>query len=231
MAPPPGREPHRLEHADPGRGRSGAASDRRHGGRPRGHRFRPPGRPAGGARPAGSARPRPGRAPSRRPRRLRGDPARRAPASPTANTTRADRRADPDTRPALPGGYWRCGRSTKPARTGRLPAGDDAADRAGIHQAVPGVTEIDTGDQQPVRRQGAHIGVGYRNPAGQPATAAVLHLLQVRAGRQQPWEVVGSGDTTFTLEQPGYGSAVSSPTTVGGRITGVDENIRVTSGP
>jgi len=73
--------------------------------------------------------------------------------------------------------------------------------------------------------RGAHIGVGYRNPAGQPATAAVLHLLQY-AGNG-PWEVVGSDDTTFTLEQPAYGSSVSSPMTVGGHITGVDDYIRV----
>ena len=41
------------------------------------------------------------------------------------------------------------------------------------------------------------------------------------------WEVVGSDDTTFSIEQPAYRSAVSSPMTVGGHITGVDENITV----
>jgi hypothetical protein len=39
--------------------------------------------------------------------------------------------------------------------------------------------------------------------------------------------VVGSDDTTLSLEQPAYGSQVSSPMTVGGHITGVDENIVV----
>ena len=73
--------------------------------------------------------------------------------------------------------------------------------------------------------RGAHIGVGYRNPAGRLATAAVLHL--VRYGASGPWEVVGSDDTTLSLEQPAYGSTVSSPLTIGGHITGVDENIRV----
>ena len=42
-----------------------------------------------------------------------------------------------------------------------------------------------------------------------------------------PWEVVGSDDTTFSVEQPAYGSTVQSPMLVGGHITGVDENIRV----
>jgi Immunoglobulin-like domain of bacterial spore germination. len=40
--------------------------------------------------------------------------------------------------------------------------------------------------------------------------------------------VVGTDDTTFTLTTPRYGATVSSPLTVGGRVTGVDESIRVT---
>jgi len=78
--------------------------------------------------------------------------------------------------------------------------------------------------------QDAHIGVGYPNPNGQLRTAAVLHL--VRYGRTVAdatagWEVVGSDDTDFSLERPAYGSQVSSPMTVGGHITGVDEAIIV----
>jgi hypothetical protein len=51
----------------------------------------------------------------------------------------------------------------------------------------------------------------------------------VRFGPQSdaPWEVVGSDDTTFTVETPAYGALVTSPVTVAGRITGVDENVRV----
>jgi len=41
------------------------------------------------------------------------------------------------------------------------------------------------------------------------------------------WEVVGTDDTTFSLERPAYGTAVSTPLIAGGHITGVDENIRV----
>jgi hypothetical protein len=39
--------------------------------------------------------------------------------------------------------------------------------------------------------------------------------------------VVGTKDTTLTLTQPRYGATARSPMTVGGRITGVDESIRV----
>jgi hypothetical protein len=41
-------------------------------------------------------------------------------------------------------------------------------------------------------------------------------------------EVVGTDDTTFTVDRPAYGSTVPSPVTAGGTITGVDESIRVT---
>ncbi|HJQ03604.1 MAG TPA: hypothetical protein VJ851_18565 [Jatrophihabitans sp.] len=73
--------------------------------------------------------------------------------------------------------------------------------------------------------QGAHVGVGYRNPAGALATAAVLHLVRYGTAADSGWEVVGSDDTTFSLEQPAYGSTVSSPVVAGGHITGVDEAI------
>lgn len=74
---------------------------------------------------------------------------------------------------------------------------------------------------------GAHVGVGYRDPDGVSRTAAVLHLVRFGTEADAPWEVVGSDDTTFTLDIPAYGSRVSSPLTAGGHITGTDENIRV----
>jgi hypothetical protein len=55
----------------------------------------------------------------------------------------------------------------------------------------------------------------------------VLHLARIGTGQDAPWEVVGSRDTTLTLDRPAYGVKVSSPITVGGRITGVDESILV----
>jgi hypothetical protein len=39
--------------------------------------------------------------------------------------------------------------------------------------------------------------------------------------------VVGTDDTWLSLTTPAYGAAVGSPVTVGGRITGVDESIRI----
>lgn len=76
----------------------------------------------------------------------------------------------------------------------------------------------------------AHIGVGYKNPNGTPVTAAVLHLVRFTptpGNTKAGWEVVGSDDTTLSIESPPYGSQVRSPMTVGGHITGVDEAITV----
>lgn len=74
----------------------------------------------------------------------------------------------------------------------------------------------------------ARIGVGHRpEPGAGPATAAVIHLVRYGTGPLAPWEVVGTDDTTFSLTVPRYGATVASPVTVGGRITGVDESIRV----
>ena len=73
----------------------------------------------------------------------------------------------------------------------------------------------------------AKVGVGYKSPNGTTTTAAVLHLVKIGSGTDVPWEVVGTEDTTLTLTTPAYGSTVSSPVTVGGRITGVDESLRV----
>ena len=65
----------------------------------------------------------------------------------------------------------------------------------------------------------AHVGVGYKPAGGQPATAAVLHLIKIGSG---------TDDTPqLTLTTPAYGATVTSPATVGGRITGVDENLRI----
>jgi hypothetical protein len=108
------------------------------------------------------------------------------------------------------------------------PAGDAPSTALAFTRQYLGFTEITTVTSSSYNGQEAHIGVGYRNPAGQLSTAAVLHLIRISTAGGGGWEVVGSADTTLTLEQPYYGSAVSSPMTVGGRISGVDENIVVT---
>ncbi len=90
-----------------------------------------------------------------------------------------------------------------------------------------GFTDIDRVLATDVDGDEAYVTVGYPVPDAAPAMAAVLHLVKIGAGEDAPWEVVGSRDTTLTLTEPPYGTTVSSPITVGGRITGVDESIRV----
>ncbi|WP_244975877.1 Gmad2 immunoglobulin-like domain-containing protein [Nocardia huaxiensis] len=73
----------------------------------------------------------------------------------------------------------------------------------------------------------AWVTVGYDNPNGVPAPAAMLHLVRLGSGDDAPWEVVGSEDRTLTITTPRYGAQVGSPFTVGGRITGVDESLDI----
>lgn len=73
----------------------------------------------------------------------------------------------------------------------------------------------------------AFVSVGYQAEHNPPSVAAVLHLARMGQGDDAPWEVVGTRDSRLTLTQPRYGAAAVSPLTVGGRITGVDESIRV----
>jgi hypothetical protein len=86
------------------------------------------------------------------------------------------------------------------------------------------ITEVTSSD---IRTAQASIGVGYDLPSGDKHTASVIDL--VRYGDENaPWEVVGATSTDFSITQPGYGDDVTSPMTVAGRITGVDESIAVT---
>jgi hypothetical protein len=95
----------------------------------------------------------------------------------------------------------------------------------GFASGYLGFTELNRVTSSRVAADGAHVGVGYLNPNGVAQTAAVLHLVRFGPDADSPWEVVGTDDTSFSLEQPSYGSTVSSPMTVGGHITGVDEAI------
>jgi len=88
-----------------------------------------------------------------------------------------------------------------------------------------GITEI---AGSAVSRGDAHVAVGIKLPNGTISTAAVIHLVLFGSGKYAPWEVVGTDDNAFTVDRPAYGGTVSSPTRVGGTITGVDESIRVT---
>ena len=76
---------------------------------------------------------------------------------------------------------------------------------------------------------GAHVSVGFYvgGPNNENVVSAIVHLVHWGMGSDAPWEVVGTDDTTFSLTRPAYGATVTSPVTVGGLITGVDENIKV----
>ncbi|MEV5504066.1 hypothetical protein AB0M50_52550 [Nonomuraea fuscirosea] len=91
-----------------------------------------------------------------------------------------------------------------------------------------GFTEIDQAVKVVKDGEHARVHVGYRAEEGpEPLVAAVVHLMRYGKGKDAPWEVVGTDDTSLTLTRPAYGASASSPLTVGGRITGVDESIRV----
>lgn len=89
------------------------------------------------------------------------------------------------------------------------------------------ITDVDRTTSARITATDAHVGVGFATEGGRTGTASVVHLVRIGAGQDAPWEVVGTDDTTLTLTRPAYGATVGSPTVVGGRVTGVDENVRV----
>jgi hypothetical protein len=93
-----------------------------------------------------------------------------------------------------------------------------------------GFTEIDQVVRSTIDTTSAEVTVGYRAESAQPhdtSAAAVLRLVRLGGGADAPWEVVGGAGDTLTVTEPAPGAEVSSPLRVGGRITGVDESIRV----
>ena len=93
-------------------------------------------------------------------------------------------------------------------------------------QGYLGFTHI--GKAAAVRMNGgdAHVTVGFHRPDGHVSAAAVIHLVKYGSGKNVPWEVVGTDDTTLTLDVPPYGGIATSPVRIGGKITGVDESLR-----
>ena len=94
-------------------------------------------------------------------------------------------------------------------------------------QGYLGYTNVDKVVGVRTSGQQTWVTVGFDDPNGRPITSAVLHLARLGSGRDTPWEVVGTRDTSLTLTTPAYGSTVRSPVDTGGRITGVDESLRV----
>jgi hypothetical protein len=93
-----------------------------------------------------------------------------------------------------------------------------------------GYAEIDRVTSAVIRGDDAEVGVGWVAPeeTPNPITVGIVHLKRFGTGPDAPWEVVGTKDKTLTLTTPKYRSTVTSPVTVGGRITGVDESMVVT---
>lgn len=105
----------------------------------------------------------------------------------------------------------------------------DAGQTAVAFAAYLGYTEVNKVVGVTSNSTGAHVAVGFGagDSAPRNVTSAVVHLVRWGTGPYIPWEVVGTDDTTFSLTAPAYGSGVHTPFTVGGAITGVDENINV----
>lgn len=91
-----------------------------------------------------------------------------------------------------------------------------------------GFTEIDRVAESVRQGDHARVHVAYQAEEGpRLLVAAVVHLVRYGSGEDAPWEVVGTDDTSLSLTRPPYGATVRSPLTVGGRITGVDESVKV----
>jgi hypothetical protein len=70
------------------------------------------------------------------------------------------------------------------------------------------------------------VGVGWQAEPGPPLTVATLRLVRFGTGPEAPWVVTGT-DGPPAVSSPGYGEAVTSPLAVTGRLSGVDETLRV----
>jgi len=119
---------------------------------------------------------------------------------------------------------WRASNGSQPWH---LDAGQTALN---FTRSYLGFTDITMVVRPTIYSNEAKVGVGYRNPAGNVVVAAVLHLVRYErysGDMTAPWEVVGSEDTSLSLETPGYDSAVGPKFSAGGHITGVDENLHI----
>jgi len=81
-----------------------------------------------------------------------------------------------------------------------------------------------------VRSQDAGLGVtvGRRVPeSGRVIDVTTVYLVRVAASDSAPYVVVSATAPYLSITGPAAGAAIRSPLTVSGRITGVDESIRV----
>jgi hypothetical protein len=97
-------------------------------------------------------------------------------------------------------------------------------------QNVLGFADLTVITSSRVTTDDAAVGIGFTDPGGRKQTAAVVHLVRYERNlgeRSAGWEVVGAENPTFAITSPPSGATVTSPVVVAGRITGVDENIRL----
>ena len=92
-------------------------------------------------------------------------------------------------------------------------------------QGYLGFSQINKVAAHTVSGGDARVTVGLTLPNGQVNHAAIIHLVKFGPGKNAPWEVAGTDDTTLTLDPRSLASA-TSPVRIGGKITGVDENLR-----
>ncbi|WP_245663372.1 Gmad2 immunoglobulin-like domain-containing protein [Nocardia inohanensis] len=104
---------------------------------------------------------------------------------------------------------------------------EPAATASSFTTGYLGYTGVDQVLQTTVRGDEAWVTVGFANPNAVPVPAAMLHLAKLGNGDDAPWEVVGTEDRTLSLTSPGYGARITSPVTIAGRITGVDESLHL----
>jgi hypothetical protein len=88
-----------------------------------------------------------------------------------------------------------------------------------------GYTDIDTVANVTLDGYGARVTVGIKATPEVTTTAAVIRLVRVGSTPNGPWEVIGTEDSDFRINP--IASPASSPLTVTGSITGVDENVKV----
>jgi len=119
---------------------------------------------------------------------------------------------------------WRVANQSGGHEPWHLDAGQTALS---FTQGYLGFTDISTVNRVTIDATGAHVDIGIPTTPGHATSAAVIHEVRFGSGAGAPWEVVGTDDTQFSLNAPAYGATVTSPVTVGGHITGVDENISV----
>jgi hypothetical protein len=110
---------------------------------------------------------------------------------------------------------------------GQQPWHLDANETALAFARFLGYTSITKAVWQRTDAAGAHVAVGFATEGTGTATAAVVHLVRYGSGADVPWEVVGTDDDELAITTPVHGATVTSPLSVGGRISGVDESIKV----